>query len=519
MTVMQADKVNYDRNNPDRDMGTSRTISRREFIEACTATGIAALTAPACWSSPSLPAASNPDFVNTGTFTEWNPLRRMPAVAPDNLVLRAAISEVDVGTGIKSTAWLLNNSLPSPFIRVRRGERFRTTLQNTLPDALILHWHGLTPPEKMDGHPHLAIPRGEKYEYDFIVENRASTYWYHSHSHYRVGKHAYYGIAGMLIVDDDETDALELPGGDREIPLILQDRRVDAAGAIVPYGDPDTMEGMIGNEPFGNGVHRPRLEVETAIYRFRILNGSNARIFRLARNDKKDMILIGNDAGLLERPVRLDYIDISPGERVDVLLDLRDAEVGDRILLGSRSFFISNSLAKDDQIHRQGHPMELMQLVVTKRVRDRQKIPEFLLSTGGPDPAEAVRERSFVFTSDRDDQTRTMMAHQINGKSFRMGNIDERVPFGQTEIWTFDNKRNFSHPVHLHATHFRVLSRSGGRNQVMPWEQGLKDTVLVHPEEKVRVAVRFDAHPGLFLLHCHNLEHEDSGMMLNILVE
>lgn len=110
------------------------------------------------------------------------------------------------------------------------------------------------------------------------------------------------------------------------------------------------------------------------------------------------------------------------------------------------------------------------------------------------------------------------MAHQINGRSYRMGDIDERVPFGQTEIWTFDNKRNFSHPVHLHATHFRVLSRTGGRNQVMPWEQGLKDTVLVHPEEKVRVAVRFDAHPGLFLLHCHNLEHEDSGMMLNIMV-
>lgn len=503
--------------NQGKDMVNRSVISRRKFIQTCTATGLAGLSAPIVWPQSQVPASKLAG--GTGSlFSNWNPLRRMPAVMPDKLVLHAAISEVDVGAGTKSTAWLLNESLPSPLIRTRRGERFRVNLQNSLPDALILHWHGLTPPETMDGHPRLAIPKGEKYEYDFVVENRASTYWYHSHSHHRVGKHAYLGIAGMLIVDDDESDALDLPTGLREIPLILQDRRVDAAGAIIPYSDPDTMEGLIGNEPFGNGVHRPQLEVETAIYRFRILNGSNARIFRLARNDNKDLIIIGNDAGFLERPVRTDFIDLSPGERIDLLIDLRDASVGDKVLLGSRAFIISNSLARDDQIHRQGHPMDLMQLVVKRRVRDHSEIPDRLPAPRGPDPADAVRERSFIFTSDRDSQTRTMMAHQINGRSYRMGDIDERVPFGQTEIWTFDNKRNFSHPVHLHATHFRVLSRTGGRNQVMPWEQGLKDTVLVHPEEKVRVAVRFDAHPGLFLLHCHNLEHEDSGMMLNIMV-
>ena len=414
---------------------------------------------------------------------------------------------------------MLNNSLPSPFLRTRRGDRFRVTMENELPEALILHWHGMTPPEKMDGHPHLAVPEGSKYEYDFTVENRASTYWYHSHSHYRVGKHAYLGVAGMLIVDDDEADALQLPSGEYEIPLVLQDRRVDPSGAIVPYADPDTMEGMIGNEPFGNGVHRPQLEVEAALYRFRVLNGSNARIFRLARSDNKDLIIIGNDGGLLERPTKVDYVDISPGERVDLLVDLRNATVGDTVLLGSRAFMISNSLAKEEQIQRQGHPMELLQLVVKHKTRIKQNIPNKLLKAGGPNPNDAVKERSFVFTSDRDEQTRTMMSHRINNTAYSMGEINERVPFKQTEIWTFDNKRNFSHPVHLHATHFRVLSRTGGRNKVMPWEAGLKDTVLVHPQEKVRVAVRFDAYPGLFLLHCHNLEHEDSGMMLNILVE
>ena len=446
----------------------------------------------------------------------WNPLRRMDVVRPDALSLHAGVTTVDVGAGVSGPAWLLNGSLPSPFLRVRRGDRFKVTLENELPDPLILHWHGLTPPEAMDGHPRLAIGTGRRYEYDFTVENRAGTYWYHSHSHYRVGKHAYLGVAGMLIVDDDREAAPELPAGDREIPLIIQDRRVDGTGIIVPYGIPDTMEGLIGNEPFGNGVNRPELEVETALYRFRILNGSNARIFRLARGDGKKLHVIGNDAGLLERTAPVDYIDMAPGERIDALVDLRDAKPGETILLGSRSFLIENSLSRPEQTNRQGHPMELMRLKVTRRVRDGLRIPDRLSAARGPDPSRAVRERSFVLSSDRDPATRTMMRHQINDVSYSMGRIDVQVPFGETEIWSFENKNNFSHPMHLHATHFRILSRSGGRNRVMPWEGGLKDTVLVHPGETVRAAVLFEAHRGLFLLHCHNLEHEDTGMMLNV---
>jgi blue copper oxidase len=279
------------------------------------------------------------------------------------------------------------------------------------------------------------------------------------------------------------------------------------------------MEGLIGNEPFGNGINRPELKVDTALYRFRILNGSNARIFRLARNDGKKLYIIGNDGGLLEQTAPVEYVDIAPGERIDMLVDLRDANVGDEVLLGSQGFFVSDGLSKMDDFNRQGHPMDLMRLLVTKKRRDRSKIPETLLPTRGPNPEDAVNERMFSLTSDRDEQTRTMMRHRINNKTFRFGQIDERVPFNQTEIWTIKNENNFSHPMHLHATHFRVLSRSGGRNQVMPWERGLKDTVLIHPKEEVKLAVKFEAYPGLFLLHCHNLEHEDTGMMLNILVE
>lgn len=483
-------------------------FSRRRFTRTCAAAGITASCALPTWP---VSAIAGPD--------NWNKLQALVPVAPQNLALTAAIGRADDGGGTLNPAWLLNGMLPSPFLRVRRGEAFRVTLQNELPEPLILHWHGLTPPEQMDGHPRLAVPTNGKYEYSFTVENRAGTYWYHSHSHHRVGKHAYFGIAGMLIVDDEEADALQLPSGVREVPLILQDRRVDDAGSIQPYGDPDTMEGMIGNEPFGNGTRRPSLEVDTALYRFRILNGANARIFRLARSDGKNMVIIGNDAGLLDKPMTVTHADISPGERLDVLLDLRDMNVGDYIRLGSEPFIIEHGLASPYAIYRQGHPMEVLELRVKRKVRDDSVIPERFPPVPGPDPADAVREREFILTSDRDSQTRTMMAHHINGRAYAMDRVDVEVPFGETEIWSFINRKNFSHPIHLHATHFRVLSRTGGRNQVMPWERGLKDTVLIHPEEHVRVAVRFNAHQGLFLLHCHNLEHEDTGMMLNVLVK
>jgi blue copper oxidase len=502
-----------------KTMSMTRKYSRRKVMKGLSASSLVSLgMVRELLNNPVL--AQNESFPNSATHIEnWNSLRRLEPVKPDGLVLQAAEGITDIGNGVEGTAWLLNGSLPSPFIRVRKGEPFKLQLENRLPDQLILHWHGLTPPAPMDGHPRLSIFKGMSYEYDFTVENRASTYWYHSHSHHRVGKHAYFGIAGMLIVDDDETDAMGLPSGRYEIPLVLQDRRMDFSGTIIPYENPDTMEGLIGNEPFGNGINRPELKVDTALYRFRVLNGSNARIFRLARNDGKKLYIIGNDAGLLEQTATVEYVDIAPGERIDMLVDLRDAGVGDDILLGSRAFFISEGLAKPDDINRQGHPMELMRLLVTKKIRGSSKIPETLLPYRGPDPADAVYERSFVLSSDRDRETRTMMRHMINNKTFRFGRIDERVPFGRTEIWTFKNENNFSHPIHLHATHFRVLSRTGGRNQVMPWERGLKDTVLVHPKEEVRVAVKFEAHPGLFLLHCHNLEHEDTGMMLNIMVE
>ena len=345
------------------------------------------------------------------------------------------------------------------------------------------------------------------------MEERAGTYWYHSHTHMRTGEQTYRGIAGLLVVNDAEEDALGLPSGDREVALVVQDRRIGADGVpyYQPFG-PDLMAGYMGPEPFVNGIRRPYLEVDSALYRFRLLNGSNARIMRIGRDDGQPIVLIGNDGGLLDVPRTVPYADVAPAERIDFLLDLGGRDVGDRVMLRSLPFSIPGGGGFMGGRNLQGQPLDVLELRVTRAVQDSAAVPQSLPPVPAPDPDLAVRERSFRFQSQ-------MMSHTINGQSFEMNRIDERVPFGETEIWSFVNESPLPHPVHVHATHFKVISRSGGRGQVMPWEEGLKDTVLVLPTETVRVAIRFTAHRGLFLLHCHNLEHEDMGMMQNILIE
>lgn len=160
----------------------------------------------------------------------------------------------------------------------------------------------------------------------------------------------------------------------------------------------------------------------------------------------------------------------------------------------------------------QGAAMDLVEFVVGRAVDETHTIPETLAILPPAERDSAERERVFRFQS-------AMMAHGINGRPFEMERVDERVPFGSTEVWRFVNEAPFPHPVHMHGTRFRVLERRGGRAEVFPWEQGWKDTVLVFPGEEVDVLATFDRHRGLYLLHCHNLEHEDGGMMMNFVVE
>jgi FtsP/CotA-like multicopper oxidase with cupredoxin domain len=214
---------------------------------------------------------------------------------------------------------------------------------------------------------------------------------------------------------------------------------------------------------------------------------------------------------------------LAPAERADVVVDFSSRRAGERITLRSLPFQIPGmmmGMGRGGAMGRgrgmggmggipQGEQMDLLEFVVQESPAD----PGPALSTrfsdvpGRGDVTAATPRRTFAFQS-------MMMNHTINGRTFDMVRVDERVRMNQTEVWTFVNESELPHPVHVHAGQFRVLSRTGGRSRVMPWETGLKDTVLTLPGERVDVAVRF-VHPGIFLLHCHNLEHEDMGMMIN----
>jgi FtsP/CotA-like multicopper oxidase with cupredoxin domain len=459
-----------------------------------------------------------------GAVFARQPLWLPPELRPSGITLRANAHAVASGDGTTGSAMTLGEGAIGPTLRVRRGERARITLENALPEPTILHWHGLRVPEAADGHPRLAIAPGARYEYDFTVDDRAGTYWYHAHPHHRTGEQVYRGMAGLLIVEDDEESALGLPSGAREIPLFLQDRRIGADGdfAFSPMGH-ERMEGFFGDVAFGNGTREPAVNVDSALYRLRVVNVTSSRITRLALSTGTPMTLIGVDGGLLGAPVRVEHLDLGTGERADLLVDFSGLPVGTRVMLKSLAFTppyrrgmgmggMGGMGGMMGGAAGQGTEMDLLEFTVTRAVREPAWEPRPFPALALPERAQSTRTREFRFQSMR-------MQHTINGREFDIERVDERVPFGSTEIWRFVNESQFPHPVHMHEVQFRILSRTGGRDALFPLEQGLKDTALLFPGETIEVVARFDAHRGMFLLHCHNLVHEDMGMMMNYVIE
>jgi len=233
--------------------------------------------------------------------------------APDvELAFTAAPAEAPILPGRPTEVWRFAGSVlkgPSsllepipdsylgPTLRLRRGQKVRVRFSNRLPDASIMHWHGLDVPAAADGHPRLAIPGGAEYVYEFEVTNRAGTYWYHPHPHMQTGPQVYKGMAGLLIVSDDEEGALELPEGAQDLTCVLQDRRFDEDNQLLYSTSMMDMEaGFLGDRVLVNGKPRPTWSLATHPYRIRVLNGSNARIYKLAWSDGALMTVLARTA-------------------------------------------------------------------------------------------------------------------------------------------------------------------------------------------------------------------------------
>ena len=397
-----------------------------------------------------------------------------------------------------------------PVFKVKQGQRVRIHYRNNIPAESIVHWHGLHVPTDMDGHPRLVVPSGGEFTYDFTVTNRAGTYWYHPHPHGATGHQVYGGMAGLFIVTDDEESALNLPEGDYDIPLVIQDRVFNRNNQLVYMagGMRDRLNGVLGDTILVNGKPNYRISAESRPYRLRILNGSNARVYDLAWSDDRPLFIIGNDGGLLESPVSRSHLLLGPGERVDVWADFSDDTRGSIAKLVSRPVF------------RGGGGFDLVRVDVEKKSAVRMPLPERLSrhrSLAVSDAVNAGAPKRFTL------QMRHMRG-VINGRTFAMEDVarEEMVAMGTSEIWEFVNGgghmgMNVPHPMHLHGLQFKILKRAGVRHDGY-LDAGWKDTVLIMPGEAVRIQARFADYPGLYLYHCHNLEHEDGGMMRNYFV-
>jgi FtsP/CotA-like multicopper oxidase with cupredoxin domain len=393
--------------------------------------------------------------------------------------------------GIKTDTYGYNGNFLGPVIRVKKGEKVNIHVNNQLSEATTVHWHGLEVNGEMDGGPHSPIMPGSQWNPSFTIDQSAATLWYHPHQEGKTGEQVYKGLAGLFYIDDDISESLNIPKdyGVNDVPLVIQDRAFSSDGNM-PYSTNDSTmtDGAIGDMVIVNGVIKPYLDVKKIKMRFRIVNGSNAKIYPLKLSDGESFYQIASDGGFLESPVKLNQLTLGPGERAEVIVDFSKYEKGDKLSLLGDGSEILNFNVKEDGTDTTEIPAHLTQI---------NKIPE----------TAASKIRNFNL-----EGMGNMV--KINGEKMNMERIDEKIKLNDTEIWEITNPSDMmggmSHPFHIHGAQFQILSRDG--KEPPENERGFKDTVVVNTNEKVKIIIKF-THLGTFMYHCHILEHEDQGMM------
>jgi blue copper oxidase len=405
----------------------------------------------------------------------------------------------DFGGGPAST-FGFNGDYLGPTLRARRGEQVAITVNNELDETTTVHWHGMRLPATMDGGPHQPIDPGEAWSPTWTIDQPAATLWYHPHPHGQTERHVYRGLAGMFIVDDDETDALGLPGdyGVDDIPVIVQDKRLDSAGRLTDSRSFLSDSGLLGDTIAVNGTVGPYLDVTTELVRLRVLNGSTARSYDFGFDDNRVFALVASDGGLLTEPHHTGRIMLSPGERAEIVVAMSP---GEQTVL--RSYPPDLGLGAFDRFFGGDDSFDVLQLRAADDLESRPAVPGRLADIAPLDPTDAAATRSF-----------RLSGRTINGERMDMNRIDAVVGAGSAEVWEVSNADGAAHNFHIHDVQFQVLSVAG---QAPPPElAGWKDTVYLRPNTPIRLIARFSEHDDPdtpYMFHCHLLAHEDGGMM------
>jgi FtsP/CotA-like multicopper oxidase with cupredoxin domain len=416
--------------------------------------------------------------------------------------LRAGAGTTDFGIGEGATAtWGFNGAYLGPTLRAKRGEEVQVNVTNDLGEATTVHWHGHHLPAEMDGGPHQVIPPGETWRPHWAIDQPAATTWYHPHPHGATADHVYRGLAGMFILDDAGSRALDLPSryGVDDVPLIVQDKSFAGDGELDDGEPMFSPVGFLGDTIAVNGTVGAYHEVTSELVRLRILNGSNARVYNFGLADGRQFALIGTDGGLLPAPHPTGRVQLSPGERAEIVVPMRAGE--DAVL---RSY--SPDLGSDPWNGRFAggdDTFDILQLRAADTLAPSPPLPGQLAAAPDIDPAGAQVTREF-----------RLGGSNINGQRMDMSRIDEVVEVGTTEIWEVTNGSGRPHNLHVHDVRFAIVDVDGRRPG--PAYSGWKDTVYVAPGSTVRLVMRFSDYTDPdrpYMYHCHILRHEDRGMM------
>jgi len=465
-----------------------------------------------------------------------------------------------------TTVWGYEGSYPGPTIEARRNKPVSVKWINELPNRHILpidttlhgsepwqpevrtvvHLHGAHTKPQFDGYPedwYTSNQRKNFAVFTYKNDQEPAALWYHDHAVGNTRLNVYAGLAGVYNIRDDLEDALNLPSGNYEIPLVLQDRSFTEDGALfypsvspVPTAPvPSVIPIFAADTIVVNGKTWPYLEIEPRKYRFRVLNGANGRPFRLqitpdaAPDTSLPFHQIGTDGGLLDAPVMVGRRDasgnpvgpqvtVAPAERADIVVDFSSFSAGDELTL-------ENIRIPDFPFHDPATTGLVMKLrVVESGGPDTSVLPATLRPVPRLDPADAVKTRNLTLDRVTDEYGRPKF---LLGKVRWMDPVTEKPRLNTTEIWNFINTTPNGHPMHVHLVTFGVLSRRKfdvehfnatgeivytGPEMLPPNENGMRDMVRVPAGTVVKIIAHFDI-PGRFVWHCHLLDHEDHEMM------
>ena len=482
------------------------TLSRRQFLASSTAL-LGSAYYPFSWANSAPVNLPIPPLVEGSDGS------------PIQLSIREG--EWAFNPGIKTSTLGFNQNYLGPTIRTRRNSELNLHYHNTLTEGVAVHGHGLHVPGDVDGGPQLEMPPGEVWQPTLSIVQEAATCWYHSHTHGKTGEQVYRGLAGMMIIDDDHADSLPLPRryGVDDLPIIIQDRTFNAEGQLVYSLQDADEDGWYGDTVVINGAVNPIKEVPAGKVRLRLLNGANARFYIVKFLDNRTFYKIATDGGLLNTPVPLTSMEMAPGERCEIIVDLADAKPAHLLTLFEDIFeegegligYLTDLFKSDPPL-----PAPALTLIPDSTlIAHTDPLPQQLNSIIRPAESEIVTTREFVLQMDGHGSYQGHMHKNmtINDAVMDMNVINERVKKGVWERWRI-LADDGAHPFHVHGCSFLIENMESA--PASDDQRGWKDVVVADDDDWSEIIVRFD-HEATekfpYMYHCHILEHEDQGMM------